>query len=50
MSAKNISKKNVPVVRINKKLDSIASVVLFPEKVAKANDMLRKTGLPQLSK
>ncbi|UXP32856.1 hypothetical protein N6H18_02650 [Reichenbachiella agarivorans] len=50
MNEKKILKKNVPVVRINKNLDSLASEVLFPEKVAKANEMLKKTGLPQLTK
>lgn len=49
MNIKKITKKNIPVVRINNKLDSLASEVLFPEKVEKANEMLRKTGLPQIS-
>ncbi|WP_426669538.1 hypothetical protein ACPPVU_25400 [Mucilaginibacter sp. McL0603] len=44
---KELNKKKVPVVRIDETLDKYNDVVLFPEKVAQANEMLRKVGLPK---
>ena len=44
----NINKK--PIVLIDKSLDSFNDKVLFPEKVEKANRMLKKIGLPKLKK
>lgn len=41
-----LKQKKVPVVRVNKSLNKYKNKVLFPEKLAKANEMLRKTGLP----
>jgi hypothetical protein len=41
------NKRKVPVVRIDKSLDKYNDMVLFPEKVAKANEMLRTIGLPK---
>jgi hypothetical protein len=35
-----------PVVLINKSLDAFNETVLFSEKLAKANERLKKTGLP----
>lgn len=34
-----------PVVLIDKSLDAFNETVLFPEKLAKANERLKKTGL-----
>ena len=45
---KKLNKNNVPIVRIDKSLNKYDDVVLFPEKVEKANKMLRTTGLPKL--
>jgi len=42
-----LNKKKVPVVRIDKSLNQYSNVVLFPEKVEKANEMLRTIGLPK---
>ncbi len=36
----------IPVVIIDKSLDFFNDKVLFPEKLAKANEMLKKVGLP----
>jgi hypothetical protein len=47
MSIKTSIKTRTPVVKINKSLDRLAGKVLFPEKVAEANEMLRKVGLPK---
>ena len=35
---------NTPVVKINKELDKFADKVLFPEKLAEANEILKRTG------
>jgi len=40
----------VPVVRIDESLDKYDDIVLFPDKVAKANEMLRTVGLPKAKK
>jgi len=36
----------VPIVIIDKKLDKLDDIVLFPEKVEKAKNTIAKTGLP----
>lgn len=41
-----INKKKVPAVRIDPALDKFDSVVLFPDKLAKANEQLKKSGFP----
>ena len=43
-----INKKKVPAVRIDSALDKYDNVVLFPEKLAKANEQLKKSGFPKL--
>jgi hypothetical protein len=43
-------KKRVPIVQIDPSLDKYDKVVLFPEKLAKANEMLHSVGLPQYPK
>jgi len=43
-------KKKVPKVRVNKSLNKYADVVLFPEKVAEANETLRRYRLPETPK
>ena len=47
---KKIDTKKVPIVLIDKSLDFFNDKVLFPEKLAKANEMLLKIGLPKLNK
>ncbi len=44
---KELNKKKVPIVRIDKSLNKYNDIVLNPDKVEKANEMLRTTGLPK---
>jgi hypothetical protein len=46
MSIKNFTTKTKPVVLIDKSLDAYNDKVLFPEKLAKANEQLKQSGLP----
>ncbi len=47
MNIKELNKKKVPVVKIDKSLNKYDDIVLFPDKVKKANEMLRTIGLPK---
>jgi len=47
---KELNKSKVPVVRIDESLDKYDNVILFPDKVAKANEMLRTVGLPKVNR
>jgi hypothetical protein len=49
MNIKDLNKKK-PIVIIDKNLDFFNDKVLFPEKLEKANEMLKKHGLPVLKK
>ena len=49
MKAKEISKVKEPVARLNKSLDKYSGVIVFPEKVAKAKEMIDKMGLPKIN-
>jgi hypothetical protein len=42
-----LNKSNVPIVIIDKSLNKYDKIVLFPEKVKKANEMLKEIGLPK---
>jgi hypothetical protein len=44
---KELEKRKTPIVRIDKSLDKYKNVVLFPDKLEKANEMLRTVGLPK---
>lgn len=48
MTIEQLNSSKVPVVRIDPALNKYASQVLFPEKVAKANEVLKRIGLPKL--
>jgi hypothetical protein len=48
MKVKDINTKKKPIVIIDKSLDFFNDKVLFPEKLAKANEMLKKIGLPKI--
>jgi len=50
MNIKDINTKTKPIVIIDKSLDFFNDKVLFPEKLAKANEMLKKVGLPKVAK
>ncbi len=43
-----VNNKKVPVVRIDPSLDKYDNVVLFPEKLEKATERLKKSGFPKL--
>lgn len=43
-----INKKKPASVRIDPSLDKYDDVVLFPDKLAKANQNLKKSGFPKL--
>ena len=43
-------KKRIPGVAIDPELNKYDNVVLFPEKLAKANELLKKSGAPKLPK
>jgi hypothetical protein len=50
MNIRYLNKKKAPVVKIDKSLDEYNDTVLFPDKLKKANDMLRTIGLPKKNK
>jgi hypothetical protein len=47
MDTKSIDNKQKPIVVIDKSLDALNNKVLFPEKLRKANRMLKQIGLPK---
>ena len=47
LKIEEFNNKKVPVVRIDESLDIYDGVVLFPNKLAKANEMLRTIGPPK---
>lgn len=44
------NKKKTPAIRVDKRLDKYAEMGLFQDKLDKANEFLRKAGLPKFSK
>ena len=42
-----LKKRKIPIVKIDTSLNKYDDLVLFPEKLEKANEMLRKVGLPK---
>ena len=47
MSIDDINKRKTPIVIIDKALNKFNNIVLFPDKVEKANQMLKTIGLPK---
>lgn len=45
-----INDTKVPAVRIDPSLDKFDDIVLFPDKLKKANEKLKKSGFPKLPK
>ena len=43
-----INEKKIPAVRLDTSLDKYDDVVLFPEKFAKANEQIKKSGFPNV--
>lgn len=44
----DLNDKKIPAVRIDPSLDKYDDIVLFPDKLAKANENLKKSGFPKL--
>ncbi|GAB2564722.1 hypothetical protein [Spirosoma areae] len=49
-TVEELNKSKVPIVRIDPSLEQYRDSVLFPEKLAKANEMLRTAKLPNRKK
>jgi hypothetical protein len=45
-TVQELNKSKLPIVRIDPSLDQYRDKVLFPEKLAKANEMLKTAKLP----
>ena len=50
MKVDELNKAKIPVVKINKKLEEFRGKILFPKKLALANEMLSKAKLPNLER
>jgi hypothetical protein len=48
MTINELNKRKTPVVIIDKSLEQYKGKNLFPKKLAKANEVLKKIGLPNL--
>ena len=42
-----IKKRKVPIVRVDNSLKKYDDKILFPDKLEKANEMLKKIGVPK---
>ena len=42
-----IKKRKIPIVRVDESLNKYDDKILFPDKLEKANEMLKKIGLPK---
>ena len=42
-----LKKRKIPIVKVDKSLNKYDTIVMFPDKLEKANEMLRKVGLPK---
>ena len=47
MKTINITNKNIPLVAIDKNLDKLKDKIMFPEKLEKANRLLKNVKLPK---
>jgi len=48
MATEELNERKTPIVIIDKRLEQYKGKNLFPEKLAKANEVLKNTGLPNL--
>lgn len=46
---KELKKRKIPIVVIDESLNKFDDKILFPEKLEKANQMLKKIGLPKIA-
>ena len=42
-----IKERKIPIVRVDNSLNNYDDKILFPDKLEKANEMLKKIGLPK---
>lgn len=49
MNIDKLNKAKIPIVKIDKRLERFRGKILFPEKLDKANEILIRVGLPQLT-
>lgn len=47
MTVEQLNSSKIPVIVFDKNLEQFTDKVLFPEKLAKANEILDKVGLPK---
>ena len=47
MTLDQLNNSKVPIIVFDKKLEKFRGKTLFPEKLAKANEILAKAGLPK---
>ena len=47
MDINELNKRRVPIVVIDKRLDKYKGINFFPEKLEKANETLKRVGLPK---
>ena len=45
-TVKELKNRTVPIIQIDHSIDKLRDKVLFPEKLTKANDMLKAAKLP----
>ena len=50
MTVDQLNKSKVPIIVFDRKLEQFRGKTLFPEKLAKANEILAKVGLPKRKK
>jgi len=50
MDIKKLNQSKTPIITFDKKLEKLKDKVLFPEKLAKANEILNTVGLPKTKK
>jgi hypothetical protein len=42
-----LKKRKIPIVKIDNSLNKYDEIIMFPDKLEKANEMLKKVGLPK---
>jgi hypothetical protein len=47
MTIEELNSSKVPIIVFDKKLEQLRDKVLFPEKLAKANEILSRVGMPK---
>ena len=48
MKVEDLNKAKIPIVKIDKRLEEFRGKILFPKKLALANEMLSRVKLPKL--